>query len=57
MRAVASFSFTHGLLGQGARSADAVGIELPGGAVIGNRNNVKLRFNADYMALAAAGKL
>lgn len=57
MRAVANFSFSHGLLGQGARSADAVGIQLGNGTVIGNRNNVKLRFNPEYMAMAAAGKL
>jgi NitT/TauT family transport system substrate-binding protein len=57
MRSVANFSFSHGLLGQGARSADAVGIQLANGTVLGNRNNVKLRFVADYMALAAAGKL
>lgn len=57
MRAVANFCFSHGLLGQGARSADAVGVQLGNGTVLGNRNNVKLRFNTEYMAMAAAGKL
>ena len=47
MEHVAQFSFDHGLLGEGARDAGAVGIAFPGGKVLGNKNNVKLRFDAE----------
>ncbi|ODN69162.1 putative urea ABC transporter substrate-binding protein [Methylobrevis pamukkalensis] len=57
MENVRSFSFDHGLLGEGAPSADVVGIEFPGGKVLGDTGNVKLRFDPSYMALAADGKL
>jgi NitT/TauT family transport system substrate-binding protein len=57
MDLVRSFSFAHGLLGEGARSVDAVGIEFPGGRTLGNPKNIKLRFDASYMQLAADGKL
>jgi hypothetical protein len=49
--------FAHGLLGEGASGPDFVGMEFPGGNVIGNAKNVKLRFDAEYMEMAAAGKL
>jgi NitT/TauT family transport system substrate-binding protein len=45
------------LLGEGASGPDFVGMEFPGGNVIGNAKNVKLRFDAEYMEMAAAGKL
>jgi NitT/TauT family transport system substrate-binding protein len=54
---VMSFSFDHGLLGQDAKSKDAIGIELPGGKVLGDKGNVKLRFDPSYMEMAAQGKL
>ena len=57
MEAVRSFSFDHGLLGNGAKSKDAVGIAFPDGSVLGDSANVKLRFDAAYMKLAADGKL
>jgi len=57
MERVRAFSFEHGLLGEGAASADAVGIAFPGGKVLGDKDNVKLRFVADYMVMAADGKL
>jgi NitT/TauT family transport system substrate-binding protein len=57
MDLVRSFSFTHGLLGDGARSADAVGIEFAAGKTLGDPKNVKLRFDPSYMQLAADGKL
>lgn len=57
MRRVAQFSFDKGLLGEGARSADAIGVAFPGGKVNGNAKNVKLRFDATYLQLAADGKL
>ena len=57
MKHVSKFSFAHGLLGEGASGPDFVGMEFPGGNVIGNAKNVKLRFDAEYMEMAAAGKL
>ena len=57
MDLVRKFSFDHGILGEGAKSVDAVGIEFPGGKVLGDKNNIKLRYNADFMNMAAEGKL
>jgi NitT/TauT family transport system substrate-binding protein len=57
MDLVRTFSFNHGLLGQGARSADVVGMEFPGGKTLGNPKNLKLHFDPTYMQLAADGKL
>jgi NitT/TauT family transport system substrate-binding protein len=57
MDLVRTFSFNHGLLGQGARSADVVGIQFPAGNTLGNPQNIKLRFDPAYMQLAADGKL
>ncbi|KPJ88114.1 MAG: lipid kinase [Gammaproteobacteria bacterium SG8_11] len=57
MKYVSEFSFEHGLLGEGAQDASFIGIAYPGGTVEGNKGNVKLRFNAEYMAMAADGKL
>jgi NitT/TauT family transport system substrate-binding protein len=57
MRQVAKFSFDHGLMGEGARDAGAIGIELPGGKSLGDAGNLKLRFTSEYLKLAADGKL
>lgn len=57
MTKVRDFSFSKGLFGTGAKSADAVGIALPGGKTIGDTGNVKLRFDPSFMEQAAAGKL
>ena len=57
MDLVRNFSFTHGLLGEGAPSADAVGIEFAGGKTLGDAKNIKLRFDPQFMQLAADGKL
>jgi len=57
MDSVRKFAFEHGLLGENASSVDFVGIGFADGSVLGNPNNVKLRFNADYVKLAAEGKL
>ncbi len=57
MDLVRSFSFDHGLLGEGVTSKDVVGIAFPGGATLGNTKNIKLRFDSSYMKLAADGKL
>jgi len=54
---VRSFSFEHGLLGEAARSPDAVGIGFPDGTTLGDAGNVKLRFDARYMEMAARGEL
>lgn len=57
MDKVRAFSFAHGLLGEGARSPDAVGISFPDGTVLGDPANIKFRFTADTMDLAAKGSL
>ncbi len=57
MEHVRSFSFDKGLFGKGAKNKDFVGIAFPDGAVLGDGKNVKLRFDANYMKLAAEGKL
>lgn len=54
---VRKFSFDHGILGEGARSVDAVGISFPGDKLLGDKGNVKLRFSSAYMKMAADGKL
>lgn len=57
MDLVRNFLFEKGLLGEGAQSADAVGIELADGEVLGDKSNVKFRFTSEYMKMAAEGKL
>jgi NitT/TauT family transport system substrate-binding protein len=57
MDLVRMFSYDHGLLGEGAENADAVGMAFPSGEILGDAENVKLRFAPDYMAMAAEGKI
>jgi NitT/TauT family transport system substrate-binding protein len=57
MDRVRKLSFDHGLFGEGATSVDAIGIQFPGGRILGDPRNVKLRFSADYMKMAADHKL
>jgi NitT/TauT family transport system substrate-binding protein len=57
MKRVSQFSFDKKLLGDGAKSADAIGVAFPGGKVNGNAKNVKLRFDASYLQMAVDGKL
>jgi len=57
MDLVRHFSFEHGILGQGASSADVVGIQFPAGKSLGDTHNLKLRFDASYTKLAVDGKL
>jgi len=57
MTRVRDFSFAKGLFGQGAKSADAVGMAFPGNKTLGDANHVTLRFDASYMQMAADGKL
>lgn len=54
---VRSFSFDKGLYGKGAKSRDLVGIQFPDGSIQGDKKNVKLRFDANFMKMAAEGKL
>jgi NitT/TauT family transport system substrate-binding protein len=57
MDLVRTFSFEKGLLGAGAKSADAVGISFPGGQTLGDTKNVRMRFDASFTKLAMDGKL
>jgi NitT/TauT family transport system substrate-binding protein len=57
MTRVRDFSYSKGLFGQGAKSADAVGMAFPGNKTLGDANHVTLRFDVSYMQMAADGKL
>lgn len=57
MTGIAAFLFDKGILGEGAPSADFVGIAYPDGTITGDTNNVTLRFDATYMQMAADGEL
>ncbi|TCL71299.1 putative urea ABC transporter substrate-binding protein [Rhizobium sp. BK251] len=57
MDLVRNFLFSKGLLGNGAPSADVIGIEMPDGTVLGDKANVKLRFTTAYMDAAVKGTL
>lgn len=57
MDRVRKFLFDKSLLGKGAKSADAVGVELADKKILGDAGNVKLRFDPSFMKLAAEGKL
>ena len=54
---VAEFLFEKGILGEGAPSADFVGIEYPGGVTTGDPGNIRLRFDSSFMRMAADGSL
>lgn len=54
---VTRFTFKHGLLGSGAESPDVIGIELPDGSIWGNKDNVKMRFDHQFVRMAADGTL
>ena len=56
MDQVRGFCFEHNLLGEKVKSKDAIGIMTPT-KTLGSSKNVKLRFDASYMTLAAEGKL
>jgi NitT/TauT family transport system substrate-binding protein len=57
MDSVRKFSFEHGILGQGASSVDAVGIQFPAGKVLGDSHHLKMRFDSAFSKLAMDGKL
>ncbi|MCB9946866.1 MAG: ABC transporter substrate-binding protein [Rhodospirillaceae bacterium] len=54
MDLVRTFSADHGLMGGGV---DFVGIAFPGGEILGDPANVKLRFTEAYMQMVADGAL
>jgi NitT/TauT family transport system substrate-binding protein len=56
MDLVRGFCFDHQLMGNGAKSKDAIGIALPG-KTLGGTSNVKLRLDDTFMQLAADNKL
>ena len=57
MVSVAEFLFDKGILGEGAPSADFVGVEYPDGSTTGDAGNVQFRFDTTYMQMAADGAL
>jgi NitT/TauT family transport system substrate-binding protein len=57
MDLVRKFSFEHGILGQGASSADVVGIQFAGGKTLGDSRSLKMRFDPSYMKMALDGTL
>ncbi|MGE7991391.1 putative urea ABC transporter substrate-binding protein [Pseudomonas sp. NPDC089554] len=57
MEKVAKFSFDHGLLGTAAQDSNAVGMSFAKGVTVGDQANLKLRFDPEYVQLAADGKL
>ncbi|MCB1052972.1 MAG: ABC transporter substrate-binding protein, partial [Acidobacteria bacterium] len=57
MEFVRQFCFDKGLLGEGSDSADIFGVSYPGGEVQGNKNKVRMRFDASFVKMAAEGSL
>lgn len=57
MDLVRTFCFDNSLMGNSAKSEDAIGIELPGGKVLGDKENIKLRLDDTFMQMAADKKL
>jgi NitT/TauT family transport system substrate-binding protein len=57
MDSVRRFSFDHGLLGRGAGSVDAVGIQFAAAKSLGDANNIKMRFDPRFTKQAADGQL
>jgi NitT/TauT family transport system substrate-binding protein len=53
---VRKFSADLGLLGPG-KGADSIGIQYPDGTTVGDKANIKLRFDTRYMKMAAEGTL
>ncbi|MFK7878140.1 putative urea ABC transporter substrate-binding protein [Roseobacter sp.] len=57
MVSVAEFLFDKGILGEGAPSADFVGVAYPDGSISGAEDNVMFRYDTTYMQMAADGAL
>jgi len=54
---VRKFCFDHKLLGESAKTVDAIGIQFPDAKILGNAKNVKMRFTNEFVQMAADGKL
>ncbi len=54
---VAEFLFDKGILGEGAPSADFVGVAYPDGSTTGDPENVRFRFDTSFMQMAVDGAL
>ena len=54
---VRAFCFNYGLFGKTARSKDSIGIAFPDGQIMGDPQNIKLRYDALFMQLAEENKL
>ncbi|MBN2605936.1 MAG: ABC transporter substrate-binding protein [Thiotrichales bacterium] len=52
LKEMTKFSFNHGLLGDGAPSSDYIGIEMGTNKVVGNPNNIRLRFPTTWLEVA-----
>ncbi len=57
MTKVRDFSFAQGLFGQGAGTADVIGMSFPGGKTLGDVDNITLRFDPTFMQMAVDGEL
>ena len=57
MVSVAEYLFDKGILGEGAPSADFVGVAYPDGSTTGDAGNVMFRYDTTYMQMAADGDL
>ena len=57
MDKVRQFSFDKGLLGEGSPSPDVIGMEFGDDSVLGDKSNIKLRFDTTYSKMAADGEL
>ncbi len=57
MDRVRLFSFDKGLLGNGAPSADVIGMQFADGSTLGSANNIKLRFDPSFVRMAMEDKL
>lgn len=55
MERVRSFCFDHKLLGENAQSKDDVGIQYADGTVVGDKNNIKFRYDASFSKKHAEG--
>jgi NitT/TauT family transport system substrate-binding protein len=54
---VRKFCFTHKLLGESAKTVDAIGIQFPDAKILGNAKNVKMRFTNEFVQMATDSKL
>jgi len=54
---VREFSARHALLGDNVTDPGFIGMSFPEGATLGDENNIQLRFNTDFIRMAADGEL